>query len=53
MAPTRKIDLERIERESPETDELLEVLETQRPDEPAEADAVLRKRFTAAGTKMD
>jgi len=53
MAPIRKIDLERIDGESQETKRLLEVLESQRSDEPQDAEAVLRQRFSAAGTKME
>ena len=53
MAGTRKIDLDRIERESQEAIALLEVLESQRSDTPKNAEAVLGQSFSAAGSKMD
>ena len=53
MTATRKIDLERIEGESPEAEALLEVLESQRTDAPKDAEAALRRRFSASGQKMD
>lgn len=53
MAATRKIDLERIDCESQEAEVLLEVLESQRTNQPKDAEAVLRQRFSAAGTKME
>jgi len=53
MTTTRKIELERIERESPEARELLELLESQRSEQPTDAEAALRQRFCASGSKMD
>jgi hypothetical protein len=53
MAVNRKIELERIEAESSEAKALLEVLESQLSDQPKDAEAALRQRFTASGSKMD
>jgi len=53
MAVNRKIELERIESESQEAKTLLEVLESQRGDQPKDAEAALRQRFSASGNKMD
>jgi hypothetical protein len=53
MAATKKIDLARIDCESQEAKALFDVLESQRSDEPEDAEAVLRQRFSASGTKMD